>query len=148
MSDTKKQKTPEELTRKDADYKRLRKACVDTEEEIQQILGRALGYPWFKDDQKNFPGATEADGVCVGDNVAATLAQAAVERLERKDALIRELGEALESVSIYGGDTLSGPARGTGIADDRAWHRDGLLEVVRRARTALAEYRKWKEKQG
>ena len=31
--------------------------------EIEQILGKALGYPWFKDDQENFPNATEADGV-------------------------------------------------------------------------------------
>jgi hypothetical protein len=31
--------------------------------EIDQILGKALNYPWFKDDQENFPNATEADGV-------------------------------------------------------------------------------------
>ena len=28
--------------------------------EIEQILGKALMYPWFKDDQCNFPNATEA----------------------------------------------------------------------------------------
>ena len=41
---------------------------------ICQILGKALGYPWYKDDQKNFPGATEADGVCVGEHTAETIA--------------------------------------------------------------------------
>lgn len=41
--------------------------------EITQLCGKALGYPWFKDDQKNFPGATERDGVCVGEHVAVTI---------------------------------------------------------------------------
>lgn len=49
--------------------------------EIEQLLGGALGYPWFKDDPKNFPGATEADGVCVGDHVAVTLAMEAAQRI-------------------------------------------------------------------
>ena len=43
--------------------------------ELQQICGQALGYPWFKDDQKSFPGATEKDGVCVGEHVGITIAQ-------------------------------------------------------------------------
>lgn len=50
--------------------------------EIEQILGKALGYPMRKDDQKNFPGATEADGVCVGDNTACSLANEAAKRIE------------------------------------------------------------------
>jgi hypothetical protein len=50
-------------------------------DEICQILGRALGYPWFKDDQMNFPGATEANGVCVGDHVAVTLAMEAARKI-------------------------------------------------------------------
>jgi len=56
--------------------------------EIQQILGKVLGYPWFKDDQKNFPGATDENGVCVGDNVAVTLAMQAARRITESDALI------------------------------------------------------------
>lgn len=55
---------------------------------IEQILGKALGYPWYKDDQKNFPGATDDDGVCVGEHTAASLADEAAER-------IRTLEEAL-----------------------------------------------------
>lgn len=63
------------------EIERLRKVCIQTEHEVQQILGKALGYPWFKDDQRNFPGTTEEHGVCVGDHVAATLATEAAERL-------------------------------------------------------------------
>ena len=50
-------------------------------EEIEQILGKGLGYPWFKDDPKNFPNATQADGVCVAPNTAASLAMEAVDRI-------------------------------------------------------------------
>jgi hypothetical protein len=42
-------------------------------DEICQTLGLALGYPKFCDDQANFPGATEANGVCVGDHVAESI---------------------------------------------------------------------------
>jgi hypothetical protein len=58
-------------------------------EEIEQILGKALGYPWFKDDQENFPNATEADGVAVGDHTAWSLAMEAAEK-------IKELQEQLD----------------------------------------------------
>ena len=49
--------------------------------EIEQILGKALGYPWYKDDQKNFPGATEEDGVCTGEHTPVTLAMEAANKL-------------------------------------------------------------------
>jgi hypothetical protein len=62
---------------------RLKAACTKENDEICQILGQVLGYPWFKDDQVNFPGATEADGVCVGDEVAVTLALAAAREIVR-----------------------------------------------------------------
>jgi hypothetical protein len=58
-------------------------------EEIEQILAKALGYPWFKDDQCNFPNATEADGVAVGDHTAWSLAMCAADR-------IKELQEKLD----------------------------------------------------
>lgn len=51
-------------------------------QEIEQILGKALGYPWFKDDLKNFPTATEADGVCVGDHTAWSLAMCAADKIK------------------------------------------------------------------
>ena len=50
--------------------------------EIEQILGKALGYPWFKDDPTNFPTATEADGVCVGIETAWSLAMIASDRIK------------------------------------------------------------------
>jgi len=51
--------------------------------EIEQILGKALGYPKYADDRKNFPDATEANGVCVGEHTSVTLADEAAEELER-----------------------------------------------------------------
>lgn len=60
-----------------AEVERLRAACSRENDTISQVLGRALGYPRFADDQKNFPGATDDDGVCVGDHVAASLADEA-----------------------------------------------------------------------
>ena len=55
---------------------------------IEQILGKALGYPWYKDDLKNFPNATESDGVCVGDHTAWSLAMHAADKIKMLD--IRE----------------------------------------------------------
>ena len=56
--------------------------------EAEQVLGQALGYyPWFKDDQKNFPGTTEKDGVCVGKHTVVTLAMETADRLKKYIAL-------------------------------------------------------------
>jgi len=66
--------------------------------EIEQTCGRVLDYPWFKDDQKNFPGATEKDGVCVGEHVAETIAaELARKYTEAKDRIKRleEAGDCL-----------------------------------------------------
>lgn len=73
----------------EAEAARMRGALTRQSDEICQTLGKALGYPWFKDDQANFPGATEADGVCVGEHVAESLAAEAADR-------IRQMIEALE----------------------------------------------------
>ena len=76
----------------DEDYKairelaHLRAKCANVNEEICQTLGAALGYPRYVDDPTNFPDATEADGVCVGDHVAETLAVEAAERIRRSAA--------------------------------------------------------------
>ena len=51
--------------------------------EIEQILGKALGYPWLKDDQKNFPLATEKDGVCIGPNTACSLAMEVADKIKK-----------------------------------------------------------------
>lgn len=65
-------------------------------DEICQTLGKALGYPWFKDDQKNFPGATESNGVCVGDHVAETLAMEAASRIAKQQAEFETTRKELE----------------------------------------------------
>ena len=74
-----------------AEVERLRRACAAEELDIQQTLGKALRYPWFKDDPKNFPGATEKDGVCVGGHVAASLADEAAKRIESLAAEVERL---------------------------------------------------------
>ncbi|WP_312784633.1 hypothetical protein [Brevundimonas sp.] len=70
----------------------LRAACSKSNDEISQTLGKALGYPWFKDDQINFPGATAENGVCVGDHVAESLADEAARRITEAE---RKLAEAV-----------------------------------------------------
>ncbi|MFN8995417.1 MAG: hypothetical protein ACK5X3_17370 [Pseudomonadota bacterium] len=61
--------------------------------EAEQILGKALGYPWYKDDQKNFPGCTESDGVCTGDHTLVTLAMEASRRIASLSAKPVEVGD-------------------------------------------------------
>ena len=62
--------------------------------EIEQTCGKALDYPWFKDDQKNFPGATEKDGVCVGEHVAETIAAELARKYTEAKERIKWLEEA------------------------------------------------------
>ena len=85
------------------------------------MLGAALGYPWFKDDQKNFPGSTEADGVCVGEHAPSTIAQEIVTRLADKTA---------ECVSICA-DKLAGLTELRAQLTEVRAHRDRLVEAVK-----------------
>jgi hypothetical protein len=91
----------------EAQLKRIRDLCAKDDDEICQTLGKALGYPWFKDDQVNFPGATEEQGVCVGDHVAATLSMDAARKIEKAEAerarLRKALEDAIEMVEHWGG---------------------------------------------
>lgn len=70
--------TEEHLQRENV---RLQNAYNNLNEDICQTLGKALGYPWFMDDEKNFPVATAEDGVCVGDHVAESIASEAANRI-------------------------------------------------------------------
>ena len=107
-----------------AEVARMKKAASTINEEVCQTLGAALGYPWFKDDQTNFPGATETDGVCVGPHVAESLAAEAAAKLATVAALV----EALEGMA--------------GAADHENWHLDCVLaKALSDARAALAAYR-------
>lgn len=76
---------------------RLRDAMGRSNDGICQVLGTALGYPWFKDDQKNFPGTVETDGVCVGEHVAESIvleAARTIRSLQTEVARLRALVEA------------------------------------------------------
>jgi hypothetical protein len=61
------------LKQKLIDAERLKVRMMHEMHEVEQIAGKALGYPWYKDDQLNFTGATEADGVCIGEHVPVTI---------------------------------------------------------------------------
>lgn len=75
----------------EAERDRMKHAASAINETVCQTLGAVLGYPWLKDDQKNFPGATEADGVCVGDHVAESIASEAAAKLATVAALVEAL---------------------------------------------------------
>lgn len=79
-----------QLTAERDGYRKHLDAC-------EQIAGKALGYPWFMNDQANFPGATEADGVCIGEHVGDTIVEELANRLkaieaERDAAVARPVG--------------------------------------------------------
>ena len=59
--------------------------------EVEQTLGKALEYPWYCDDQQNFPGATREDGVCTGIHVAASIAAEAAKVIIKLKTRIKEL---------------------------------------------------------
>jgi hypothetical protein len=89
-----------------AEIERLRLACTKMNDEVCQRLGKALGYPWFKDDQENFPSATEESGVCTGDHVAETIAAEAARRIGNLEAERDRLREALDGVMNSHGEQL------------------------------------------
>jgi hypothetical protein len=67
----------------------------------QQLAGKALGYPWFKDDPKNFPEATEADGVCIGEHADDTIVEELAKRYSELEAENARLREAAETLLAY-----------------------------------------------
>lgn len=85
---------PSTVAALEAKCAQLEMALSATNEEVCQTLGQALGYPWFKDDQTNFPHSTPEDGVCVGDHVAESIAAEAARKLKTVAALV----EALEGL--------------------------------------------------
>lgn len=60
---------------------RLERELSIINDDVCQTLGKALGYPWYMDDQKNFPGADESSGVSVGDHVAGSIAREAATKI-------------------------------------------------------------------
>lgn len=66
------------------DEKDWRDLYFSLADEVDQVPGKALGYPWYKDDQKNFPDATEEDGVCTGEHTPETLLAEAAAFIKKK----------------------------------------------------------------
>ena len=75
-------------------------------EEIEQILGKTLGYPWFKDDQCNFPNATEADGVAIGDHTAWSLAHQAADRIKELQEQLDQHKARVDKLSLLLGNCI------------------------------------------
>lgn len=69
------------LTKEVEELRRVIEKYKKESEEIEQILGKALGYPLYIDDPKTFPNATEDDGVCVGIETAWSLAMGAAQTI-------------------------------------------------------------------
>lgn len=80
---------------------RLREGLLGQNQSIEQTCGKVLGYPWFKDDQKNFPGATEKDGVSVGDHVAETIVSELAKKHAEAQDRIKRLEEAGDAMAIH-----------------------------------------------
>lgn len=72
-----------DLATAERELNRLRALWMAQGHKIEQVLGAALNYPRFCDDQDAFPGATEADGVCVGDHTPETLVEEAAATIEK-----------------------------------------------------------------
>ncbi len=74
------------VAEQDAEIARLRDACVRQAREVEQTLGRALGFPRYADDPANFPEVAPDDPrVFVGEYVAETLARMAADRIRSLD---------------------------------------------------------------
>lgn len=95
MEETISQKN-QEIIKRDKKISSLINAISKENDEICQALGKALHYPWFKDDQENFPGANEETGVCVGEHVAVSIAEEAAKWIERAWPLVRSSSPAVE----------------------------------------------------
>jgi hypothetical protein len=102
------------------EIERLRLALTELNTEVCQRLGKPLGYPWFRDDQQNFPGATEENGVCTGEHVAESIAAEAARRIGNLEA---ERDEAIQR-----GDDWCDQAKKLRAERDRL--RAGLLRAL------------------
>ncbi len=112
------------ITRERDGYQKHLRAC-------EQVAGKALGYPWFRDDQTNFPGTTEAEGVCIGDHVGDTIVEELATRFE---AVTRERDAMREAHRPYA--ALSVKAKGR---DDDCWcGQDGAVIRYRDLRLSAA----------
>ena len=87
-------------------YKELENKAMLSACEVEQALGIALHYPFYCDDQKNFPGTTLVDGVCTGEHVVETIAAEAanrIKKLEEENIALKEKIKRSDNVLLYGG---------------------------------------------
>jgi hypothetical protein len=122
---------------------RTKIAYAKSNDQVCQSLGKALGYPWFKDDQVNFPRSTEADGVCVGEHVAESIADEAASRISALIAEVAALrGEREDAVQVIEAeredrelveDRLND--YGKSVAKEALAYRNALLLVKDRLKT-------------
>lgn len=90
-----------ELNAANARIARITDGFRREQNDIEQTCGKALGYPRFCDDQKNFPGSTEADGVIIGDHVAESIAAELANKYAAAMERVKRLEEALVFISEY-----------------------------------------------
>lgn len=81
-----------------SEFERVKDAYFRLSYDVEQTLGRALGYPRYCDDQKNFPGSTDADGVCVGDHVPGSLAMEAADRIRQLESQSKEQSKRVDQL--------------------------------------------------
>jgi len=73
-------------------------ACIQMQHEVCQTLGKALGFPMYKDDQVVFPGADDSTGYFTEPHTAETMAELAADRIKAPDHREAVLRLALEMI--------------------------------------------------
>lgn len=66
---------------------------------VEQLAGKALNYPYYYKDKKNFPDATKKDGVCIGEHVPVTIVDELVGEFKRQKKKIKKLKKKLKKYS-------------------------------------------------
>lgn len=89
---------------------RCKRAYSVMNEDVCQTLGKVLGFPWFKDHQEHFPGATEEQGVA-HDQVAETMAEIAAARITKLEAENAALRAALDEIASHDLVAITGGGR-------------------------------------
>lgn len=116
----------------------LEKGIAEQNQEIEQTCGTILGYPWFKDDQKNFPGSTEKDGVCVGEHVAETIVMELAKKYTAAQARMQRLVEAGDRAA----DLL---ACSMGVGESEEWANSFCQQHIEMTHDALGGWTAAKE---
>jgi septation ring formation regulator EzrA len=93
-----------------AEKERCKRAYSVMNEDVCQTLGKVMGFPWFKDHQEHFPGATEEQGVA-HDQVAETMAEIAAAQITKLASENAALREALAEITSHDLVAIQGAGR-------------------------------------